>query len=155
MRLNGNGGSSAIHRIEKQVVVQGEVALSLEQGLHWILIEEIPVYLEEIVLPRAGEWSMADEQVGAGEGTAGGVIGLAEHIVPDDGTGGRQRQAGNIGRQRVLIFDLDVVADRVVNEIVFDEAAQELIVSIRIPEIHPRPRVGDDAIANGDVPRRR
>lgn len=68
----------------EQVVVEGNVAFTLEQAFVGVLVEEVPVDLVDVRGTRARQRPVAYEEVRPGAGTGERACLLAEGVVADD-----------------------------------------------------------------------
>src|SRR5690606_5213480 len=94
---------------------------------------------------------VADQHIGPRHSTRRTVRPLAEHVVADDGHALAGRHPGD-GGARVLVLDLQVVADRVAHQVVLDRARDEGVLAVGVAEVHPCAGTHDRVAANDPVP---
>ncbi len=149
----GDRGLARVGVSEKEIVMNADAARGLEEGLARIVPENIAVDLVEVVGSGTARGEAADKHVGTvSVGTRGAV--LDEHIVTDEGAAGGFRHPGD-RHARVLELDLHAIADGILDEVVFDDPADEGIGPVRVAEVKAGAAAADDIAPDRPVPRRR
>ena len=140
--------ASTAAAIQKEIVVEGDIAFALEEifGAMFILEEEIVMNQVLVLAAGAFDGEVADQEIGTGAAHAGGD----EAVVSDD------CRLGLLGHSRivapVLLLDLNPIACGVGDEVVFDQPAHEGVISTMASEIHPGAGVADFDITNRPIP---
>ena len=125
MRLNPHRVAEMIY---KQIIVKGDIAFSLEQGFVRIFIEKIAVNKVPVVDPGTTDRPVPNEYIGPRQFLRS-TLPFAENIVADNGCTALYRHAWQ-HPSGLLMFNLQVVAMRVNDQIALDQARDKRRASI-------------------------
>ena len=150
VRLDAHAIGVIVH---EDVGVERDVALALEQRLVAILVEEVAV--DRVVVFGAAPFArkVADERRWARGLSGEPAFGLAKTLWRMIGDARARRHARQVG-PRELVLDLQVVPDRVDDDVALDQPRDERRAAVGIAEVHTRAGADDRDASDHPVPGR-